>query len=28
LRYIEYRYGSPCDAWEFWMKKKWYWDDF
>ena len=24
LRYIEYRYGNPCNAWEFWTKKKWY----
>ena len=24
LRYIEYRYGSPCKAWEFWTKMKWY----
>lgn len=24
LRYIEHRYGSPCDAWEFWLKMKWY----
>jgi hypothetical protein len=24
LRYIEHRYGSPCGAWEFWIKMKWY----
>ena len=24
LRYIEHRYGSPCGAWEFWTKMKWY----
>jgi hypothetical protein len=24
LRYIEHRYGNPCNAWEFWTKKKWY----
>ena len=24
LRYIEHRYGNPCNAWDFWMKKKWY----
>jgi hypothetical protein len=24
LRYIEHRYGNPCNAWKFWTKKKWY----
>lgn len=24
LRYIEHRYGNPCNAWEFWKKKNWY----
>jgi outer membrane protein TolC len=24
LRYIEHRYGNPCNAWAFWKKKNWY----
>jgi hypothetical protein len=24
LRYIEHRYSTPCEAWEFWQRKKWY----
>lgn len=24
LEYIMKRYSSPCDAWEFWQKKRWY----
>jgi hypothetical protein len=24
LRYIESRYGNPCNAWAFWKKKNWY----
>lgn len=24
LRYIEHRYGTPCNAWKFWQRNKWY----
>lgn len=24
LRYIEHRYSTPCEAWEFWQRNKWY----
>jgi hypothetical protein len=24
LRYVEHRYGSPCVAWQFWQRNKWY----
>lgn len=24
LRYIGYRYGSPCQAWQWWQRKYWY----
>ena len=24
LRYVEHRYGNPCNAKAFWEKKKWY----
>jgi hypothetical protein len=24
LRYVEHRYGSPCMAWQFWQRNKWY----
>ena len=24
LNYIEKRYGSPCEAWEFWSVNRWY----
>ena len=24
LAYIYYRYKTPCEAWKFWKKKKWY----
>jgi hypothetical protein len=24
LDYISYRYGTPCNAWKFWQKNKWY----
>jgi hypothetical protein len=24
LRYIEHRYTTPCNAWEFWQRKNWY----
>lgn len=24
LRYIEHRYGNPCNAWKFWQKRYWY----
>lgn len=24
LKYIDHRYESPCRAWEFWKKNKWY----
>jgi hypothetical protein len=24
LNYIRVRYDSPCKAWEFWQKRKWY----
>lgn len=24
LRYIEHRYGTPCDAWLFWQRNYWY----
>jgi hypothetical protein len=24
LDYISYRYGTPCQAWKFWQKNKWY----
>jgi len=24
LRYIEHRYGNPCNAWMFWKKRNWY----
>lgn len=24
LRYIEHRYKTPCEAWEFWKRNKWY----
>lgn len=24
FKYIEHRYGTPCEAWKFWQKEKWY----
>jgi len=24
LRYIEHRYGTPCNAWKFWRSHYWY----
>ena len=24
LRYIKHRYGTPCNAWQFWQRNKWY----
>jgi Transglycosylase SLT domain len=24
LRYIDKRYGTPCDAWDFWLAHHWY----
>lgn len=24
LRYIEHRYSTPCEAWKFWQRNKWY----
>jgi len=24
LKYIHYRYDTPCEAWRFWRKHKWY----
>jgi len=24
LRYIEHRYGTPCEAWKFWRSHYWY----
>lgn len=24
LRYIESRYGTPCEAWDFWQSNYWY----
>ena len=24
LRYIEHRYGNPCNAWKFWRSHYWY----
>lgn len=24
LRYIEHRYGKPCEAWKFWRSHYWY----
>lgn len=24
LKYMNDRYGSPCDAWQFWQDNKWY----
>lgn len=24
LNYIKERYGSPCEAWSFWQKNRWY----
>ena len=24
LKYINHRYGTPCQGWEFWKKNKWY----
>ncbi len=24
LNYIKERYGSPCEAWAFWQKNRWY----
>lgn len=24
LRYIEHRYGNPCNGWKFWQRHKWY----
>lgn len=24
LRYIRVRYGTPCNAWEFWKRNHWY----
>ena len=24
LRYIKHRYGTPCKAWQFWQRNKWY----
>jgi hypothetical protein len=24
LDYISYRYGTPCRAWKFWQKNRWY----
>jgi hypothetical protein len=24
LRYIEHRYSTPCNAWEFWNRNYWY----
>lgn len=24
LRYIEHRYTTPCDAWQFWQRNNWY----
>jgi Transglycosylase SLT domain len=24
LRYIDERYGTPCDAWDFWLENHWY----
>lgn len=24
LRYIKHRYGTPCEAWQFWQRNKWY----
>lgn len=24
LRYIEHRYSTPCNAWDFWKRKYWY----
>jgi hypothetical protein len=24
LRYIDQRYGTPCDAWDFWLGHHWY----
>jgi len=24
LRYIEHRYGTPCNAWKYWQRNKWY----
>jgi hypothetical protein len=24
LRYIKFRYGQPCAAWEYWQRHNWY----
>lgn len=24
MKYIEHRYGTPCNAWEFWQRNNWY----
>lgn len=24
LRYIQHRYDTPCEAWKFWQRNKWY----
>jgi len=24
MRYIRYRYGTPCKAWQFWKRNYWY----
>lgn len=24
LRYIEHRYGKPCNGWKFWQRHSWY----
>jgi len=24
LRYIKHRYDTPCNAWKFWQRNKWY----